>query len=91
MRLSIARTSAGGHTPGDPANRDDAGLDVRSAAWRRMAIALAVVLILGCIGIVFGSSKPAGAEAPFSHLDRFSPLWATPLWASTARVPATHW
>ena len=59
MRLSIARASAGGQTPGDAVNRNDAEFDLRSAAWRRMALALSAVLILGCIGIVFGSSKPA--------------------------------
>ena len=43
-----------------------AGFDVRSAAWRRMALALSAVLILGCIGIVLGSSKPAGAATVFA-------------------------
>ena len=66
MRLSIARTSAGGHNPAEAANRAEAGFDVRSAAWRRMALALSAVLILGCIGIVFGSSKPAGATTQFT-------------------------
>ena len=66
MRLSIARASAGGQTPGDAVNRNDAEFDLRSAAWRRMALALSAVLILGCIGIVFGSSKPAGAATVFS-------------------------
>ena len=66
MRLSIARTSAGGHTPGEAANRADAGFDVRSTAWRRMALALSAVLLLGCIGIVSGSSKPAGAATVFA-------------------------
>ena len=31
-----------------------------------MALALSVVLMLGCIGIVFGSSKPAGAATAFT-------------------------
>ncbi len=65
MRLSIARVSAAGdHTPGDSVIRDDAGFGVRGAARRRMALALAVALILGCIGLLFGSSKPAGADTP---------------------------
>ena len=29
-----------------------------------MALALSAVLILGCVGILFGSSKPAGADTP---------------------------
>ena len=65
MRLSIARVSAAGvHTAGDPVIRDDTGFDVRGAARRRMALALAVALILGCIGLLFGSPKPAGADTP---------------------------
>ena len=62
MRLSIARVSAAGdHTP---VIRDDTGFDARGAARRRTAFALAVALILGCIGLLFGSSKPAGADTP---------------------------
>src|ERR1700684_705940 len=65
MRLSIARVSAAdGHTPGDTVNRDAIGFDVRGGAWRRMAVALAAALVLGCVGILFGSSKPAGADTP---------------------------
>ncbi len=66
MRLSIARASAAdGHTPGDTAGRGDIGFDVRGATWRRMALALAAVLVLGCVGIVFGSSRSAGADTVF--------------------------
>ncbi len=64
MRLSIARGSASGQTRTNTGTRDDAALDVHGAAWRRMALALAAALILGCVGIVFGSSKPAGADTP---------------------------
>jgi hypothetical protein len=64
MRLSIAHASAGGHTPGDTANQDHTRIDVHGAVWRRMTLALAAALILGCVGIVFGSSKPAGADTP---------------------------
>src|ERR1700684_3283618 len=65
MRLSIARVSAAdGHTPGDTVNRDAIGCDVRGGACRRMAVALAAALVLGCVGILFGSSKPAGADTP---------------------------
>jgi len=65
MRLSIARVSAaGGHTPGDPVNRDDFGFDVRGTAWRRMAVALAAALVFGCVGILFATPKSAGADTP---------------------------
>ena len=64
MRLSIARASAGDHTPGGTEHRDDTGPELYGAAWRRMALALSAVLILGCVGILFGSSKPAGADTP---------------------------
>ena len=47
-------------------NRGDVGFDVRAAAWRRMALILAAVLVLGCIGIAFGSSKPAEAATVFA-------------------------
>src|ERR1700691_294210 len=65
MRLSIARVSAADvPIPGDTMHRDDIGLDVRGATWRRMAVALAAALVLGCVGILFGSSKPVGADTP---------------------------
>ena len=65
MRLSIARASASGQTPGRYGGPGTTPrLDVHGAAWRRMALALAAALILGCVGIVFGSSKPAGADTP---------------------------
>ena len=64
MRLSIARASAGDSTPAGTENRDDTGPEFYGAAWRRMALALSAVLILGCVGILFGSSKPAGADTP---------------------------
>ncbi len=66
MRLSIARASAGDNSPGDATSQVSASFDVRSAAWRRMALALSAVLILGSIGIVFGSSKPTGAATVFA-------------------------
>ncbi len=64
MRFSIARASAGGHTPRGTDHRDDTGPELYGAAWRRMALALSAVLIFGCVGILFGSSKPAGADTP---------------------------
>ena len=64
MRLSIARASAGDHTARGTEHRDDTGPELSGAIWRRMALALSAVLILGCVGILFGSSKPAGADTP---------------------------
>ena len=66
MKLSIARTSAGGSATGDAMKRDDLGYDVRAATWRRIALVLSAILVLGCIGVVFGSSKPAGAATVFA-------------------------
>src|SRR3984957_7232833 len=66
MKLSTAGTSAGGSATGDAMNRGDVGFDVRAAAWRRIALTLSAILVLGSIGIVFGSSKPAGAATVFS-------------------------
>ena len=66
MRLSIARVSAAdGSGSSDSVNRDGIGFDVRGATWRRMALALAAILILGCVGILFGSPRPAGADTVF--------------------------
>jgi hypothetical protein len=65
MRLSIARASAAeGHTPGDTLHQDDTWFDVRSASWRRMPLALAAVLVLGCVGILFATPGSAGADTP---------------------------
>jgi hypothetical protein len=67
MKLSIARTSAGGSATGDTMHRGDgSSYELRAAAWRRMALVLSAVLVLGCIGIAFGSPKPAGAATVFS-------------------------
>ena len=63
MRLSMARVAAdNGTTPSDTGNPDDRGFGVRTAAWRRMALALAAALILGCVGILFGTPNSAGAD-----------------------------
>ncbi len=64
MRLSIGRVSVGGHTASGTADCDDTGTEVFGAAWRRMALALSAVLILGCVGILFSPAKPAGAAGP---------------------------
>jgi hypothetical protein len=64
MRLSIARVPAGHHTPDNTLTDDEAGLAVHGAVWRRMALALAVVLMLGCVGVLFGTPKSAGADTP---------------------------
>ena len=77
MRLSIARTSAGGSATGDAMKRDDVGFDVRAATWRRMALVLSAILVLGSIGIVFGSSKPAGAATVFAPGQVFASVGAS--------------
>ena len=65
MRLPIARASADGHTQAAPGNpQGDIRCDVRSTHGRAVALVLAVVLILGSVGILVGSSKPAGAATP---------------------------
>jgi hypothetical protein len=64
MRLSIARTAADGHTWADISGPDDPRVGVQRSIGRRMSLALAAVLVLACVGIVFGSSKPAGADTP---------------------------
>ncbi len=64
MRLSIARGSAGGHTA-DRETPHDTGSGNDSTAWRGMALALSAVLILGGVGILFASSKPAGADTVY--------------------------
>jgi hypothetical protein len=64
MRLSIARASTSRHTQGDAANHDGTGYEMHGAGWRHMTLALAVVLLLGSVGILLGSSKPAGADTP---------------------------
>ena len=64
MRLSIGRVSAGGHNQDDTVHHGEDGFDVHGAAWRRLALALAMVLILGSLGLLVGSSKPAGADTP---------------------------
>ena len=73
MRLSIARVSA----DGDTARNDGDGFDVHGALWHRMPLALAVVLILGSIGIVFGAAKPAGRGHPVleRRSDRVGRQW----------------
>ena len=87
MKLSIARTSAGG-PPRRPMNRGDVGFDVRGTVWRRMALVLSAILVLGCIGIAFGSSKPAGASTVFAP-GQVSPLSEGPRSTSTTRRRAT--
>lgn len=64
MRLSMGRVSAGGRSTNGAAHWDDARTDVFGAAWRRMALALSAVLILGCVGLLFSPAKPAGAATP---------------------------
>ena len=86
MRLSIARVPADeGTTPSDTVNRDDTGFDVHGAAWRRMALALAAALILGCVGILFGTPKSAGADTTvFQSGDVFASVGNSTVYAFDA-------
>ena len=77
MKLSIARASTGGNARGDVTSFDNVGSDVRAAAWRRMALVLSAVLVLGSIGIVFGSSKLAGASTVFAPGQVFASVGAS--------------
>ena len=42
------------------------------AVWRRLALMLSLVLVLGSVGILFGSAKPAGADTVFQSDDVFA-------------------
>jgi hypothetical protein len=86
MRLSSARVpAASGTTSSDTVNRDDTGFDVRSAAWRRMALALVAALILGCVGILFGTPKSAGADTTvFQSGDVFASVGDSTVYAFDA-------
>ncbi len=63
MRLSIGRVSAG-HTTSGTAHWGDTSDAVHGAVWRRAALGLVAVLILGCVGLLFNPAKPAGAANP---------------------------
>src|ERR1700722_934366 len=77
MNLSIARASAGGSTTGDGGDHDGVRSDVRATAWRRMALVLSAILVLGSIGIVFGSSKLGGASTVFAPGQVFASVGAS--------------
>ena len=64
MRLSIGQVSQGEDTETDTAHWDDTGYEIHSRAWRRMALALAAILVLGCVGLLFSPAKRAGADTP---------------------------
>ncbi len=66
MRLSIGRVSAGSHTPSHATDWDDTGPGVHGKAARRMSLTLAVVLVLGCVGLLFSPAKSAGADTVFA-------------------------
>ena len=65
MRLSIA----GGQAEG---GWDESGSGSFGAVWRRLALMLSLVLVLGCVGVLFGSAKPAGADTVFQSDDVFA-------------------
>ena len=85
MRLSIGRVSPG-HTTSGTAHWGDSTDAIHSAVWRRAALGLVVVLILGCVGLLFNPAKPAGAATPArSHRARSSRRWAAGRSMSTTR------
>src|ERR1700722_1487770 len=77
MKLSIARTAEGGNATGNVAHFDSVGSDVRAAAWRRIALVLAAVLTLGCVGVAVGSPKLAGASTVFAPGQVFASVGAS--------------
>ena len=63
MQLSIAGTHAGGNgRTGSGTTEEGASPAGHASAWRRMALVLSLVLIVGSIGVLLGSAKPAGAD-----------------------------
>ncbi len=63
MKLSTARAHAGGGRATASVNDGwEPMTGVHGGAWRRTALALSVVLVLGAIGILFGPARPAGAD-----------------------------
>ena len=62
MSLSIGRVSAGGHTTSGMTDWDDTRSGVYGTAARHTALALALVLVLGCVGLLFFPAKPAAAD-----------------------------
>src|ERR1700722_10609466 len=77
MKLSIARTAEGGNATGNVAHFDSVGSDVRAAAWRRIALVLAAVLTLGCVGVAVGSPKLVGASTVFAPGQVFASVGAS--------------
>ena len=65
MSLSIGGVSRGRDGQAVTADWVDAGYEVHGRAWRRMALALAVTLVLGCVGLLFSPAKRAGAATVF--------------------------
>ena len=65
MSLSIGGMSRGRDGQAVTADWADAGYEVHGRAWRRMALALAVILVLGCVGLLFSPAKRAGAATIF--------------------------
>ena len=65
MSLSIGGVSKSRDGQAVTADWGDAGYEVHSGAWRRMALALAAILVLGCVGLLFSPAKRAGAATVF--------------------------
>ena len=68
MRLSIARAHRSGAGHLRPRYRPGprrGGSHLRVGGWRRMTLLLALVLVVGSVGVLLGSAKPAGADTVF--------------------------
>ena len=68
MRLSIARAHTSGAGPTvdvSRQNRNDAAIVTHGLGWRHMTLLLALVLVVGSVGVLLGSAKPAGADTVF--------------------------
>src|SRR5208283_5475368 len=66
MRLSVAQGHA---AEGD---WDEPSHGSFGAVWRRVALMLSLVLVLGSVGVLLGSAKPAGADTVFQSDDVFA-------------------
>jgi hypothetical protein len=64
MRQSMARVPAGSHAPGGADDWEGTEHTVHGTAVRHMALTLAVVLLLGCVGLIFSPAPRAGATTP---------------------------
>ena len=74
MSLSIGGVSEGRGGQTVTADWADTGYEVHGRAWRRMALALAAILVLGCVGLLFSPAKRAGASTVFASGQVFASI-----------------